>query len=252
MGKHIQVTKPSDKCPLKMCDGSGQIKYKDEKEPMYQSLANCHCHYIPFVNRQWERTVGAHDQWVRLKDLKPSTKSKLPPDVQEKCIKLMKDDPLGSYVMLGQSGVSKTTFAIGLYHYALNAEPWNYTNIIRIKAKNLLDIIQSWRYDEYFRRENHIFTTAKQITAQASRGNITRLFLEELEKVKYTEHKSTEIFDIIDALYETGGQLVLTGNLTFADLNDTSKFPEGLLRRVDEICAKHKWDFWKYATQEAK
>jgi hypothetical protein len=252
-------------CPFKKCWGTNysQIKWRDIANPgTYPSnvtVSTCDCHYLPYIRQQWKQTVGEHDRWVKLGTLEPSDKSKLPTNIQQKCIETMRKYPLDSYCMLGGSGTSKTTFAIGLYRYGLGYEPSNYDNVIRVKAKTLLETIQKYRFDENFKRENNPpFTTAKRITAQASGGHRTRLYLEELEKVKYTEFKSTEIFDIIDALYETNGRLVLTGNLTYADLNDTSKFPEGFARRVTEICTNtrksgdrpHLWDFWKYGDNQ--
>lgn len=238
-------------CPYNECDGSGQTTVLDESG--HRLGGYCTCFYRKRIDEQWKRTVGTHDQWVRLTKLVPSEKSALPVEAQQKCITAMQKDPSGSYAMFGPSGASKTTFTVALYRKCLFDNYTNARNIIRIKTKTLLETIQAYRYDDAFRSDHRPpFTTAERIRSQASIGNKTHLFLEELEKVKYTENRATEIFDIIDAVYEEGGQLVVTGNLTFDDLNDTNKFVEGFPRRIDEICGKHKWDFWKYTKEEVK
>jgi len=245
------TTTPSKDCPYGICDGLGHLNWVCTKGYPYDLISYCDCWYKARIEERWTKTVGSHDQWVRLHMLVPSEKSALPPKAQQQCIDVMRADPDGNYCMFGPSGASKTTFTLALYRKCLLSHPGNYQNIIRIKTKTLLETIQAYRFDDNFRPEKHPpFTHAKKIRSLAANGTKTHLFLEELEKVKYTEHRANEIFDIVDAIYEEGGQLIITGNLTYEDLNDTNKFVEGFPRRIDAICGKHKWDFWQHAKEE--
>lgn len=241
---------PHPVCPYAACDGFGSI-YLPNPGSSAGSVSWCRCKYADKAAKHWQKTVGSHDQHVKLSDLVPSDKSKLPTNTQQKCIDVMKKNPADSYAMFGPSGTSKTTYTVALYRACLNDNYDNLRNTIRVKAKTLLETIQAFRFDDNFDSSTAApFTTATRIRNVAAKGIKTHLFLEELEKVKYSEFKATELWDIIDAIYEEGGQLVISGNLTWADLNDTSKYMEGMPRRIEEVCP-HLWDFWKYEKGKA-
>jgi hypothetical protein len=238
--------RPRPVCPYGMCDGRGTI-HKDHY------AFTCKCHFRARADQMFADMVGAHDQGIKLATLAPSDKSEMPIALQEQCITTLKDDPTGNYAMFGPSGWSKTTFTTALYGHALDSWVESYgfgkglvsdCPIIRIKAKTLLEQITKFTIEGG--EDNRPPILARWVRLRKGKPNQFRLFLDELEKVKSTEFKMTELWDIVDALYEEGGQLVVSGNLKLEDLEDTNKFLEGFPRRIKEICEKHVWDFWKY------
>ena len=113
------------------------------------------------------------------------------------------------------------------------------------------------RYVLRYKTLLHLEGQRSQIDKEAPEPDVTRrrievavanrrnpiLVLEEFDKVKMSEFKADAIFDVIDALYEAKGQLVLTTNLTMTEYEglfhgDPSLrvTGEALTRRIRELC----------------
>jgi DNA replication protein DnaC len=60
------------------------------------------------------------------------------------------------------------------------------------------------------------------------------LFLEEIDKVKLTDSRVGNLFEVVDALYENMGQLVINSNLTPEEFQ--SQFGSEFARRISEMC----------------
>jgi hypothetical protein len=189
--------------------------------------------------------VPKHDQHVFLETLEPSTKSNLSLERQAEVIERIRAEPDASYAFFGPAGTSKTTFSVALLEDALFCNPTaceeglgDRQYIWRTSAKSLAD-------------EHHAFTTGKQVNGRyvpeptvtrrkivkrSQNGHVPRLFLEEIDKVVYTEFRANMLFELVDSIYETKGQLVFASNLSLAEF--VALFPpsvgEPIARRIGE------------------
>jgi len=59
--------------------------------------------------------------------------------------------------------------------------------------------------------------TADKIRAVTQTGDKYRLFLEDMNGGEGTDRRRADLFDVINAIYENDGQLVITSNLTPAE-----------------------------------
>lgn len=110
----------------------------------------------------------------------------------------------------------------------------------RVSAKTLLDEFVA----ESISKEAE---NGKPIEPRVNRNKIIRatkagyrpcLFLEEIDKVRYSAFKVNALFEVIDAIYENNGQLVLNTNLPlgkFAIVFGDESGP-ALARRITEVC----------------
>jgi DNA replication protein DnaC len=156
-----------------------------------------------------------------LETLTPSKKSRVPLDQQAEIVNKLRADPTKSYAFFGPAGTGKTTFGVALYEQALESNPKAclgiYTpHIWRASAKLLME-----EFVAYATSKEVDGKTAKEprvnrriVTTAVKNGLVPRLFLEEIDKVTYTEFKSNCMFELFDAIYENKGQLVFNSNLT--------------------------------------
>jgi len=201
--------------------------------------------------RNWWRiivnNVPLHDRHIFLEHLEPSDKSRLKIDRQQEVIEYLQANPAQSYAFFGPAGTSKTTFGVALYENAVWESVVRFTGvhvpIFRMSAKYLLD--------EYVVREMDrqnapdpavsrplILRITKRMNGTVPDDQTPRLFLEEIDKVKYTEFKTSSLFEVIDALYEANGQFVFNSNLTLEEFAKQFYRPsdaEALVRRIGEM-----------------
>jgi hypothetical protein len=88
--------------------------------------------------------------------------------------------------------------------------------VVFYEAKELMDRIQAWKIGDAHAPE----VTAKKIERlKVDHGITTHLFLDEFEKVKKSEFRMAEMYDIINACYKFQAQLVIAGslNVTYPD-----------------------------------
>jgi len=161
---------------------------------------------------------------------------------------LVHANPNQSYAFFGAAGTSKTTYGVALYENVL----WNYVakywtdrngahqpTIWRKSAKYLLDEFVN-------------FSTSKEVAGKAAKepsvnrriiekaaryGKTPRLFLEEIDKTRYTEFKTAQVFELFDAIYENNGRLVFNSNLTPEEFEKQffrASDAEALVRRITE------------------
>jgi hypothetical protein len=192
----------------------------------------------------------------KLADLKPSDRSYMPLATQQKLIKIMQNDPAGGYAYLSPSGWSKSTFLYALYYEALlrhDGHLFNptviqmnrYTPVVFVEAAHLLDQIEAFKY-----REGPVpdITVAKIERMVAAKIFFT-LIIDEFEKVKKSEFRMVESYNILNAMYKARGncQLVIAGNLTKEDLQDKYQYLEGTFRRIVELTTtkEGKTHFWE-------
>lgn len=201
--------------------------------------------------------IPPHFQFIRWDSVGPSADCEMPMANQMEVWSDIKANPEHGHAFLGPSAWGKTVMEIALYRYILEhhkdlisvsrinpqfsgkASYVSGTAIVRTTAKRLMEAFRSWEVGD---------TGAPIITPQTierfhSVGIRTYLFLGEFEKMRSSEFKREIIFEILDALRDFNGYLVLTGNLNAADLDDEEKYPLGSKKRISQLCKVH--DFWK-------
>jgi hypothetical protein len=201
--------------------------------------------------RNWwriiENNVPLHDRHIFLENLEPSDKSRLKIDRQQEVIAYLQANPTKSYAFFGPAGTSKTTFGVALYENAVWESVFRFTGvhvpIFWLSAKYLLD--------EYVVRENDrhdasdptvsrplIQGITKRMNGTVPDDQTPRLFLEEIDKVRYSEFKTYSLFEVIDAIYGANGQFVFNSNLTLEEFTKQFYRPsdaEALVRRIGEM-----------------
>ena len=210
----------------------------------------CHTETGNKLRNWWriiENNVPLHDRHIFLENLEPSDKSRLKIDRQQEVIEYLQANPSQSYAFFGPAGTSKTTFGVALYENAVWESVYRYdpcpVPIFRMSAKYLLD--------EYVVREMDrqnapdptvsrplILRITKRMNGLVPDDQTPRLFMEEIDKVKYSEFKTSSLFEVIDALYEANGQFVCNSNLTpeeFARQFYRPSDAEALVRRIGEM-----------------
>jgi hypothetical protein len=221
----------------------------------------CRCGNMKLIAALVPSCIPQHDLFVQLATLQSSDKSQLPSEKQTAVLAELRTNPDGSYAFFGPAGCSKTTFCVALYRRRLvnwasnhpvrrfESDKWGGDTLVaakracpiwRVSAKALLeDFVKESMH------ETHDGTaTGGRIRPAVNRKDIARygkegaLFIEEIDKVKYTEYKVNALFEVIDACYENGTQLVFNTNLTpekFAALFGPEVGP-AIARRVVEHC----------------
>jgi hypothetical protein len=206
--------------------------------------------------------------WVKLSALEPSDKSHLNKVDQQKTYDQIKAKPDNSYVFFGPIRTSKTVCSIALYRHALAKELkkiWDATTYLRgfeyrVYRSNEVPV---WRISaKQVLREFHDFAINRPITdvdgrevggaisPTVSRGKIEKYYrmgftshvvLEEIDKVPMTAARHHDLFEIVDALAENLGQLVINTNLTKQEFQNL--YGADIVGRLVETCKIV--DFWE-------
>jgi len=210
---------------------------------------NCLCVFFRKFYQQFNATVPLHYRDIRLKDLRPSSVSYMPKEKQAALIQKIKQQPDESWAFFGPIGWSKTTYEVALYRHALQKvlkETWQSSvpqSVWRVSAKQLMDEYHMWvtnreRVDDKGNANPAPVPTVtrEKIVKAAQAGFVPRLFLAEIDKFKMSKFKNDSMFEVIDAIYENDGQLVLGSNMTMDELNDPNNFGPHFGRRIMENC----------------
>ena len=224
-------------------------------ETRYYEEGRCECELYRTFWRKFCKAVPAHDRHINLGHLAWSDKSKLPRHVQEKVIRDVKANPDASYAFFGPAGTSKSTYAVALFSDVLlkhvqdtcKIPIWNVRDkmisdcVWRVSAKTVLE-----QFVAEATGDGHPIVNRAAIAQARRAGYKPRLFIEEIDKVKYTDFKVNAIFELIDAIYENDGQLVFNTNLPlpkFGALFGDEVGP-AIVRRVGELCTGTVFDFF--------
>ncbi len=188
--------------------------------------------------------------------LAPSAKSKMPVDKQAHYIDELKANPRCSYLMCGPGGWGKTAFSIALLQVACNdfvaysqRGGMAAKGVFRITASQMIDEWAAYKRgaDENGNRPPWPSVSEDRLRQVAANGFKPRLFLEEIDKLVLNDKREDYLFSIFNAIYETGGQIVMTSNLT-PDQIATRFRPENkvaFMRRIkgDDDDGRI-WNFW--------
>jgi DNA replication protein DnaC len=241
-------------CPVCLDRGDYQRKTSDEGRV---ETVFCACGRLQLIQYIAEQKIAVHDRFVRLSKLAPSDRSQLSIERQAEVLAELRAKPLQSYAFFGPAGTSKTTFCVALYRE--RALRWvNGCRVLPLvgdygvqRAKSYLKdfpvyCVSAKRLLEDFHKESigDLDENGKKIRPVVNGEKLARvgergaLFLEEIDKVRYSEFKVNALFELFDACYEHGVQLVFNTNLTpekFAAQFGPETGP-AIFRRIAEIC----------------
>jgi hypothetical protein len=211
--------------------------------------------------------VGSRYQERSLAELKPSEKSRLSIESQQKFYDQLRTKPDDSYAFFGPVGTSKTAMVCALYRHQLStylANIWKEhcdrdscidirTRFVRRTNASELPV---WRIEaKKLLLQHHDFAINRPVTNEAGEemggapepAVTTRrikkfahghkkvhLFLEEIDKVELTKARRDILFEIVNAVYEEEGQLVINTNLTKEEFADV--YGAEFVRRIKEMC----------------
>jgi hypothetical protein len=174
------------------------------------------------------------------------------------------EEGLNGWLMLGEGGTSKTTYAAAAFtdmltlrcHKLLDQPRKSWRNETRmcawaITVPEWLSETEKYKYRNYKSEER---IDAPKVTAEAickeakETGLRPILWIEEIDKLKMTEPRRILLFELINCVYKLDGLIICTSNMTLADLRahlDTSEYP--ITRRIagDKDAEGYRiWDFW--------
>jgi hypothetical protein len=195
---------------------------------------------------------------VRLSQLAPSDKSRLPLDGQQKLYDELRANPLGGWAFFAPAGYSKTTCSWALYKIALvdnlkrclltsggtewepdrpnrTDSPWVF--VFQASMPEWLARIQaSWDGGQKPRLNFEKMGAARKL------GYTPRVFLSEIDKIKDgSDWATNQIFMLFDAIDVHKGQLVFDTNLSREQF--LNRFGEAIYRRVKENCERREYGF---------
>jgi DNA replication protein DnaC len=244
--KELEAKVGRNEIPCPSCVESPKAIYASPSTGKWFSVeSSCKCKKLKYFYERFDSSVGEKYRDISLLSLQPSDKSVLSLARQGKLLEKLRSNPEGSYAFFGPSGTSKTTFLIALFRRALAADTEVIfknpgadipATVFRVNIKRLMDNFVSEAINAEGRLPLEI--SAEKIRKLAAKGYKTHLFLEEFDKVRYSEFKANCIFELLDTLYENDGQLVLTSNFSkdkFSNLFGEVIGPT-ILRRITEMC----------------
>lgn len=251
-------------CPY--CQGSGSITMpnrllneqwaKEGKTTNFTKLEACwNCYgYIARLTtfvKIWVKTVPPAYRQFTIRSLQPKEGLSVSVERQQAIIKsLSSQNPKPGFAFLGPPQAGKTVLTSALYTEAL----WNETvrapqydlkaqkffPVWRISTKKMLDELTDWsmhRNDpepEFGAGTPYPTVTVEKIIHVRQYGRTPRLFLEELDKIKETDARRFNLFEILNAMHDQKGVLVVNSNYTLKDF--ASMFGDDFAWRVQESC----------------
>jgi hypothetical protein len=220
------------RCPICHSDGSGRahvaLLYQGRDTGIMIRLwsDNCPCRTYRSIWRQLGdgAKVPRLFQGITLEGLAPSTLSLLPIQRQQAIIDALQGHPGDSFYLYGPPSTGKTHMMSAMYRRAIEtwAEQESHQRdyevaVWRVRTATLLDQHIAWasrgNRDEG-RPTPCPSVTVEKIQSAVAKGYRPCLFLDELDKVVPSDFKLGELIKIVDAIYESTGQVVGTGNMS--------------------------------------
>lgn len=245
-----------------VCGGTGQVKGEPHKGgggAVYPRTQNC-LYCSRYVGRLEEFTfayfnsVPAAYRKHTLSQLTPyeGTRVAVSLERQQAILDMLKAEPESGYVFFGPPHAGKTVWTTALYisnlyrYYMGNGsiEPTDRektrgkTAVWRTSAKKLLDQHTEYSMKQFDKDEDGTYVTqepevtANKIHKYRKMGVRSKLFLEEIDKISMTDARSNNLFEVIDALHEEEGIIVINSNLRPEEF--TVRFGEQFTWRLGE------------------
>jgi hypothetical protein len=189
-----------------------------------------------------------------LRTLQPfeGVSSRVPMERQQTIINGLRANPDAGYAFFGPPNIGKTVMTVALYMEQLWKETVNaprldlkakkYFPVWHISTKTLLDEHTNWtmhRNDpepEFGLGVLEPTVTVEKIAYIHEHGRVPRLFLEEIDKVKRTEARRANLFEIINAIHDYEGQLVVNSN--YSPKEFAQEVGDDLAWRINDMCKK--------------
>ncbi|HEY4001080.1 MAG TPA: ATP-binding protein [Candidatus Xenobia bacterium] len=227
-------------CPL--CSGSGNLRFKVRGESTGIELSKserCECTTAKLFWLRW-RKVSPRYRAARLSTVEPSILVDMPMAKQAAVIELVKRNADRSMILTGDAKTGKSHLMMCVYRHAVaeRASTWNgvaHFGVWRVNASVWLEE----QVRESTSNDDDLYVpdlTEKRIQRVADAKYKPRLFLEEIDKFKPSDFKLIRLFEIVNAVYEAGGQVVATTNAPVDELAASwgPRYGETILRRIGE------------------
>jgi DNA replication protein DnaC len=196
---------------------------------------------MEYFSQKFFLAVPPRYQGCIFSQLEPSPKSRVPLQRQQEIMDDLRAQSDQSVAFFGPPGTSKTTWMTAMYAQMCWWESGQSlattgSLVYRYTTKALLEQFTQWqtrtgKEDEFIPAPR---MSRERIEKVSRLGAKMHLFLEEIDKVKLTDSRVGNLFEVVDALYENMGQLVINSNLTPEEFQ--SQFGSEFARRISEMC----------------
>ena len=198
----------------------------------------------------WVNTVPPAYRKFTLRTLQPKEGLAVSIERQREVMEAVRNDPNRGYAFFGPPQAGKTVMTTALYTEAL----WNetvrapqydlkaqkYFPVWRISTKKMLDEHTDWtmhRNDpepEFGVGILQPTVTVEKIAHVRKYNRTPRLFLEEIDKVKETDARRHNLFEILNAIHDYQGVLVVSSNYDRVEF--AHRLGDDLAWRIKESC----------------
>ena len=204
-----------------------------------------------------DENIPPHDRSRDLATLRPSEKSQMPLEFQASIIAAMREqDSTCGWAFFGPTGWSKSSLCtawfaryvrekfIDPYRLRYNDEllgtidtPRGHAprSMWRISALTLIEESLAWQYRDFSDKRAKQPRVSSAWIEELCRWKFEPcLYLEEVDKVRTDKAKLDIIFDVLNAMYNFQGVLLMTSNLTPQEFPNA--FGPEFARRIAEMC----------------
>jgi hypothetical protein len=210
-----------------------------------RTVRQCECQQARLFWFHW-REVPQRYREVRLSTLTPTELIRMPLKKQAAFIEFIKGSVERSMILQGAAKTGKTHILMAMFRRAcgdrvtecfLKRDAWNGTfGVWRVNTSVWLEEVIKWNSPDRDDDAEPPELSTKRIASVVKAGLVPRVFLEEIDKFKASEYKLIRLFEIVNAIYEAGGQLVATSNTPVAELAAAwgGRYGETILRRIGD------------------
>jgi hypothetical protein len=211
-------------CPL--CSGSGKVELMCRGRVTGLEIKlpdRCPCQV---VKQFWLRfkCVGERFYDANLGRIEPSPKVTTPSERQTEIIALLKENALDSFLLVGPPNGGKTFLMASLFQNAVLGS-------IREQSAANASIEAVWWVSASVLLNQHV---AKEINPDAPEPDVTerkirnavkyggwvpRMYIDEIDKIAWSEYKIRRLGELVNAIYQVKGTVVATTNKGLADLS---------------------------------
>ena len=143
-----------------------------------------------------------------------------------------------SVLLVGPGGCGKTTIMMAFYESAVRNmanHGWYERNVWSFKANELATFFRAKATripGDETPFENLI--TPQALMFSAARGQMPTVLIDEIDKFNPTDFQKTQLHELLNACWESKGQLIATSNLSLPDLQARlgPQYSEPVLRRI--------------------